>query len=136
VLEFAASARERIRVARVSRIPRLLHAEHSRHREVEYYYEMSGSGPNLVWSIFVDVSRWPTPRVDELLRTRFQHLKATISGDDERWLALSTENEPGSYDETDVEAWVLELIDHLVGPDTDTGPAAPTAPKVWTDSRF
>jgi len=101
---------------------------------VEYYYEMSGSGPNLVWSIFVDVSRWPTPRVDELLRTRFQHLKATISGDDERWLALSTENDPGSYDETDVEAWVLELIDHLVGP--DAGPGAPSVPRLWTDSRF
>jgi hypothetical protein len=72
--------------------------------------------------------------VDELLRTRFQHLKATISGEDERWLALSTENEPGSYDETDVEAWVLELIDHLVGP--DAGPATSGAPRVWTDSRF
>lgn len=134
VLEFAASARERIRVARVSRIPRLLHAEHSRHRDVEYYYEMSGSGPNLVWSIFVDVSRWPASRVDELLRGRFQHLKATISGDDERWLALSTENEPGSYDETDVETWVMELIDHLVGP--DAAPASPSPPRIWSDSRF
>ena len=136
VLEFAASARERIRVARVSRIPRLLHAEHSRHREVEYYYEMSGSGPNLVWSIFVDVSRWPTQRVDELLRTRFQHLKATMSGDNERWLALSTENEPGSYDETDVEAWVMELIDHLVGPEVAAAAATPNAPRAWSDSRF
>ena len=135
VLEFAASARERIRVARVSRIPRLLHAEHSRHRDVEYYYEMSGSGPNLVWSIFVDVSRWPADKVDGLLRTRFQHLKATMSGEGERWLALSTDNEPGSYDETDVEAWIMELIDQLMGPEPALA-AAPTAPRTWSDSRF
>ena len=134
VLEFASSARERIRVARVSRIPHLLHAEHSRHREVEYYYEMSGTGPNLVWSIFVDVSRWPTPQVDAVLRTHFQHLTATISGEDERWLALSTEDEPGSYDESDVEAWILELIDRLAGP--ALAAKAPSPPQAWNDSNF
>ena len=59
-----------------------------------------------------------------------------MSGDNERWLALSTENEPGSYDETDVEAWVLELIDHLVGPEVAASAATPNAPRVWSDSRF
>jgi len=109
-------ARERIRSARLAHAPRLHQAEYSRHKNVEYYYEMYGSGPNLVWSMFVNVSPYPVERVREILRTRFDHLKYTISTGGERWLALSTENEPGEYDETDVEAWIIELIERLTEP--------------------
>lgn len=109
-------ARERIRSARLAHAPRLHQAEYSRHKNVEYYYEMYGSGPNLVWSMFVNVSPYPIERVREILRTQFAHLKYTISTGGERWLALSTENEPGEYDETDVEAWIIELIERLTEP--------------------
>lgn len=109
-------ARERIRSARLAHAPRLHQAEYSRHRNVEYYYEMYGSGPNLVWSMFVNVSPYPVERVREILRAHFGHLKYTISAGGERWLALSTENEPGEYDETDVEAWIIGLIERLTSP--------------------
>jgi len=110
-------ARERIRTARLAGAPQLHQAEYSRHKNVEYYYEMYGSGPNVVWSMFVNVSPYPIERVREVLRAHFAHLKYTISPGGERWLALSTENAPGEYDETDVEAWVIELIEHLTSPD-------------------
>lgn len=109
-------ARERIRSARLAHAPRLHQAEYSRHKNVEYYYEMYGSGPNLVWSMFVNVSPYPVERVREILRTQFEHLKYTISSGGERWLALSTEDEPGEYDETDVEAWIIALIERLTEP--------------------
>jgi class 3 adenylate cyclase len=112
-------ARERIRSARLAHAPRLHQAEYSRHKDVEYYYEMYGSGPNLVWSMFLNVSPYPAERVQEILRAHFGHLKYSISSGGERWLALSTENEPGEYDETDVESWVIELIEHLTGADAD-----------------
>jgi len=109
--------RERIRSARLTNVPRLHQAEYSRHKNVEYYYEMYGSGPNVVWSMFVNVSPYPIERVREILRTHFGHLKYSISTGGERWLALSTENEPGEYDETDVEAWIIGLIERLTSPD-------------------
>lgn len=110
-------SRARIRSARLAHAPRLHQAEYSRHKNVEYYYEMYGSGPNLVWSMFLNVSPYPVERVQEILRAHFGHLKYSISSGGERWLALSTENEPGEYDETDVEDWVIELIERLTGAD-------------------
>ena len=133
-LDFAPLARERIRSARVSRIPGLRHAERQRHRNVEYYHEMSGSGPNLVWSIFVNVSHWQPQRVQAVVQQHLPHLKFTLSEGDERWLALSSENEPGEHDETDVEAWIVSLIDHLVGADGALEP--PASPRPWADSRL
>jgi class 3 adenylate cyclase len=109
--------RERIRSARLANVPRLHQAEYSRHKNVEYYYEMYGSGPSVVWSMFVNVSPYPLERVREILRTHFGHLRYSISTGGERWLALSTEDEPGEYDETDVEAWIIGLIERLTSPD-------------------
>lgn len=118
-LELGVWARERIRGARLGRAPRLHQAEYSRHKDVEYYTEMYGSGPNVVWSMFVNVSPYPVERVREILRAHFGHLSHTISPGGERWLALSTENEPGEYDETDVDAWIIELIERLTAPRED-----------------
>ncbi|MDX1376551.1 MAG: adenylate/guanylate cyclase domain-containing protein, partial [Burkholderiales bacterium] len=115
-LALSAWARERIRAARLGRAPRMQQAEYSRHRDVEYYTEMYGSGPNVVWSMFVNVSPYPLERVREILRRHFGHLRCTVSPGAERWLALSTENAPGAYDETDVEAWIIELIERLSAP--------------------
>jgi class 3 adenylate cyclase len=117
-LALADWARERIRSARLAHAPRLHQAEYSRHKNVEYYYEMYGSGPNLVWSMFLNVSPYPVERVREILRAHFGHLQYTISAGGERWLALSTENEPGEYDETDVEGWIIGLIERLTSPET------------------
>jgi hypothetical protein len=95
---------------------------------------MSGSGPNLVWSIFVNVSHWEPQCVQAVVQQHLPHLKFTLSEGDERWLALSSENEPGEYDESDVEGWIVSLIDHLVGADGALEPPAPLRP--WADSRL
>lgn len=115
-LDLSIAARERIRSARLARPPRLRQTDYSRHKEVEYCYEMYGSGPAIVWSMFVNVSRYPVERVKAIVHAHLAHLKFTISSGDEHWLALSTENDPGAYDETDIEAWVIELIDRLTDP--------------------
>jgi len=110
-------AHERIRTARMARAPRLHQSEYSRHKNVEYYYEMYGSGPNVVWSMFINVSAYPVERVREILQTHFDQLKFAISAGAERWLTLSTDDQPGEYDETDVEASIIALIERLTGPD-------------------
>ena len=110
-------AHERIRSARLARAPRLHQSEYSRHKNVEYYYEMYGSGPNVVWSMFVNVSAYPVERVREILQTHFDQLKYSISAGAERWLTLSTDDQPGEYDETDVEASIIALIERLTGPE-------------------
>ena len=117
-LAYAPLARERIRQVRAARVSDLRHTERQSHRNVEYYHEMSGRGPNLIWSIFVNVSAWDPRRVEAVLKLHLPHLKHTISEGETRWAMLSTENEPGQYDENDVEEWVFRLIDLLVGPPT------------------
>lgn len=120
-LEFAPVARERIRSTRFSFQQNLQQEPRSRHRDVEFYYEMTGSGPNIVWTMYVDVSRWPRERVHTVLREHFAHLTSALGAGEERWLVLSTGDDPGQYDETDVEAVVLELIDRLVSLDGSAG---------------
>ncbi|MGW8270990.1 MAG: adenylate/guanylate cyclase domain-containing protein [Burkholderiales bacterium] len=110
-------AHERIRSARLARAPRLHQSEYSRHKNVEYYYEMYGSGPNVVWSMFVNVSAYPVERVREILQRHFDQLKYSISAGAERWLTMSTDDQPGEYDETDVEASIIALIERLTGAD-------------------
>jgi class 3 adenylate cyclase len=116
-LAYCPVAHERIRSKRLARAPQLRQVDYSRHRDVEYYYEMLGSGPGITWSIYVNVTAHPEARVREILRARFGHLKATIIPGGERWLALSTQDEPGEYDETDVEAWIIDFIERLTRPD-------------------
>jgi class 3 adenylate cyclase len=110
-------ARERIRSARLTNAPAMHLAEYSRHKNVEYYYEMYGVGPNVVWSMFINVSAYSLERVQAIRQAHFGHLKYSISTGAERWLALSTENEPGEYDESDVEGWIIGLIERLTSPD-------------------
>lgn len=117
-LRYTPQARERIRGVRAARASDLRQTERQTHRNVEYYHEMSGRGPNLIWSIFVNVSAWDPRRVEAVLKLHLSHLKCTISEGETRWAMLSTENEPGQYDENDVEEWVFRLIDLLVGPPT------------------
>ena len=117
-LRYTPQARERIRGVRAARASDLRQTERQTHRNVEYYHEMSGRGPNLIWSIFVNVSAWDPRRVEAVMKLHLSHLKCTISEGETRWAMLSTENEPGQYDENDVEEWVFRLIDLLVGPPT------------------
>ena len=78
---------------------------------------MYGSGPNVVWSMFVNVSAYPVERVREILQTHFDQLKYSISAGAERWPTMSTDDQPDEYDETDVEASIIALIERLTGAD-------------------
>ena len=116
-LAFYPLAEERIRGKRLESAPRFAGGERGAHLGVEYYYEMHGAGPNTTWSVLVNVSRFPTGNISSVLRNFFGHLETAISQGDERWLTLSTAQSPGEYDETDVEAWVFEIIERLANPD-------------------
>jgi len=125
-------AQGRIRTARTLRLQTQTPSGRNKHLNVEYYYEMSGFGANTVWSIFVDVSSWKADRVMPVVKARFGHLKVSVSPGEERWLALSTADQPGQYDETDVGAWALELIEALVALEDAEADFEDT----WVFSRF
>lgn len=132
VLARVSEAQSRIRTARTLRLQQQTPSGRNKHLNVEYYYEMSGFGANTVWSIFVDVSRWKADRVMPVVKARFGHLKVSVSPGEERWLALSTADQPGQYDETDVGAWALELIEALVALEDAEADFEDT----WVFSRF
>jgi class 3 adenylate cyclase len=114
-LSFAPQARERIRLARLARAGATartrLQTDPGSHRGVPYQVQMRGAGPNLSWSIFLDVSRWHTQRVHAALRHLPPGVTHTQSQGDERWLEIVTQS--GDLDENDVHAIAAALIDRL-----------------------
>jgi class 3 adenylate cyclase len=106
-------ALEHIRSKQMARAPVFEVTERNVHRGVEYYYEMAGAGPNTTWAMFINVSAFPAEKVGDLVRFHYQHLDSRISRGREQWLSLSTENSPGEYDETEVEEWIIDIIERL-----------------------
>ncbi len=139
VLALVPQARERIRLARLSRAARRAAPSPvgapCAHQGVAYTAEMRGSGPTLVWCISVRVSKWPEaqiwqalerlqqerpdlPRVRASMRTLAQALLPDSSngghGLSAYWLELRTQD-PGQYDELDAHALAQAYIEFLRG---------------------
>ena len=114
--KFYPLAMEHIRSKRMANAPKFEVSERSVHLGVEYYYEMADIGPNTTWSGFINVTLFPAEKVTELLGHHFQHLESRISHGKEQWLTLSTVNAPGEYDETDMEGWIIDIIERLSAP--------------------
>lgn len=138
VLALVPQARERIRLARLSRAARRAAPSPvgapCAHQGVAYTAEMRGSGPTLVWCISVRVSKWPEaqiwqalerlqqerpdlPRVRASLRTLAQALLPDSSdghGLSAYWLELRTQD-PGQHDELDAHALAQAFIEFLRG---------------------
>ena len=74
---------------------------------------MADMGPNTTWSGFINVTLFLLENVEELLRGHFQHLESRITHGKEQWLILSTKNAPGEYDETDMDGWIIDIIERL-----------------------
>ena len=137
VLALVPQARERIRLARLSRAARRAAPSPvgapCAHQGVAYTAEMRGSGPTLVWFISVRVSKRPEaqiwqalerlqqerpdlPRVRASLRTLAQALLPDSSngghGLSAYWLELRTQD-PGQHDELDAHALAQAYIEFL-----------------------
>ncbi|MBI3994151.1 MAG: adenylate/guanylate cyclase domain-containing protein [Candidatus Lambdaproteobacteria bacterium] len=106
-------ASERIRGSRLTHAPHFDAMERSAHLGVEYFFEMHGAGPRTTWSVHVNVTGMPEANVTQALQAHVQHGARHVSQGQERWLTLSTEEYPGEYDQTDIEDWVLDIIQRL-----------------------
>ena len=106
-------ASERIRGNRLSHAPHFDAMERSAHLGVEYFFEMHGAGPTTTWSVHVNVTGMPDAHVARALQAHAHHGARNFSQGQERWLTLSTEDSPGEYDQTDIEDWVVDIIQRL-----------------------
>jgi class 3 adenylate cyclase len=80
---------------------------------IPYYYEMQGVGPNTTWTIMIDLSRLPVHAISEESLSSLSDLVYEIRRGDGQWLIISTEKQPGEYDESDVEARIMKAIQEV-----------------------
>lgn len=80
---------------------------------IPYYYEMQGVGPNTTWTIMIDLSSMPPHAITEVALRTLDDLACKMRRGDGQWLILSTENQPGEYDESDIEARIVRIIQEL-----------------------
>ncbi|NVM56984.1 MAG: hypothetical protein HWN51_02530, partial [Desulfobacterales bacterium] len=87
--------------------------EASTYHGIPYYFEMQGVGPSTSWTIMIDVSRLPARTVQDYALGALTGFDCKFRRGDGHWLILSTEEYPGEYDEIDVEAQILKIIQEL-----------------------
>ncbi|UCD39238.1 MAG: adenylate/guanylate cyclase domain-containing protein [Fidelibacterota bacterium] len=80
---------------------------------IPYYYEMQGVGPNTTWTIMIDLSSFPTHAFPDGALKTLASFEYEIRRGDGQWLIVTTEKYPGEYDESDVEARIVEIIQEV-----------------------
>jgi class 3 adenylate cyclase len=83
------------------------------YRGISYYYHMQGAGPSTSWTTLIDVGALPARAVRHYATQFLRDLDFEIDRSDGRWLVVTTSEQPGEYDETDVEARIFGIIDGL-----------------------
>jgi len=80
---------------------------------IPYYFEMQGVGPSTSWTIMIDVSSLPARTIQDYALGALTGFDYKFRRGDGHWLILSTEEYPGEYDESDVEARIFKIIQEL-----------------------